>query len=76
MIDTKESTKEKWAFTRSNLYKIFTSWCDETGEPSIRQALFFTQTEQQKFAKYVKNGNSRRWLVDKPNDDDVKHVPK
>lgn len=76
LIDNEESTEEKWAFSRSNLYKIFTAWCTETGEPPIRQALFFTHTEQQKFAKYVKNGNNRRWLVEKPKDDDVKHVPK
>ena len=71
LIDNEESTEEEWAFSRSNLYKIFTSWCTETGEPPIRQALFFTHIEQQPFATYKKIDNKkRRWFVDKPKEDD------
>lgn len=70
-----EETDEEWKFSRSDLYKIFTSWCNETGEPTIRQALFFTQVEQKSLAIYGTSSNKRRWTVKKPppeNDDDKK----
>lgn len=67
-----EWNTEELKFSRSNLYKIFTNWCSETGEPTIRQALFFIQVEQKSFAKYGTSSNKRRWVVKKPKNDDDK----
>jgi uncharacterized protein YrzB (UPF0473 family) len=60
-----EETDEEWKFSRSNLYKIFTNWCSESGEPTIRQALFFIQVAEKGLAEYVK-GKERRWILKKP----------